>query len=280
MLVFLFGKDTYRSREKLGEILKHYGQLPKEKKNLQVFDCAEASLEDVQKELTTPSLFGEKKLLVLKNFFQNKDLANTLFAQRETLQKSADTLLFFEEGQAQEEHPLFLFLKKHSKSQEFKPLTRASTFVFAEKEFQQYGKTIEKDALFFLIGETGNNLWRLSQEILKLASFLGKKTTVRAEDVKNLLHLSLGAEIFSTLQAISLQNRGKALELLSLHVKQGDEPLYILAMLAMQCRRILETADVKQKGLSLFEKVFEADKNIKTGRMKPASALYQFVAQA
>lgn len=277
MLIFLFGKDTYRSREKLGEILKRYETLPKEKRNLQVLDCSQASIEDVQEELRTPSLFQKKKFLVFKNVFQNKDLADALFEQKEALPKNADTLLFFEEEGST--HPLFSFLKENAKSQEFKPLTRVSTLAWAEKEFQKYGKIVGKDALFLLIGETGNNLWRLSQEILKLAAFLGERTSVRKEDVKNLLHLNLKADIFSTIDAIARQENGKALELLSFHIKKGDEPLYILTMLAMQCRKILEAADIKQKELSLFEKVFETDKNIKTGRMKPASALYQFVAE-
>ena len=282
MLLFLFGKDTYRARQKLGEILKRYGQLPKAQRNLQVLDCAEASLEDTQKELTISSLFQEKKLLVLKNVFQNKDLAEALFKQKDMLEKNADTLLFFEDGEVLP-HPLLSFLKKHAKSQECKPFDRTSTLAWVEKEFQEYGKTIEKDALAFLIGETGNNLWRLSQEIAKLAAFLGTRLGVRAEDVKNLLHLSLEADIFLTLQAIAVQDRAKALHLLSLHIKQGEEPLRILSMIAMQFRRKIfevaqnfSTAKLKQS----FEKVFEADKNIKTGRVKPASALYLFAAQA
>ena len=282
MLLFLFGKDTYLARQKLGEILKRYGQLPKAKRNLQVLDCTEASLEDVQKELTTSSLFQKKKLLVLKNVFQSKDIADTLFTQREVLQKSVDTLLFFEEGEDLP-HPLFLFLKKYAKSQEFRPLARTGVLTWAEKELQNYGKTIGKDALALLVDETGNNLWRLSQEILKLAAFLGKKTMVREEDVKNLLHLSLETDIFSTLQAIAVQDRAKALELLCAHIKKGDEPLYILAMLATQLRRKIfevahnsSTAKLEQS----FERVFETDKNIKTGRVGPASALYQFAAGA
>lgn len=270
MLVFLFGKDTYRSREKLGEILEHYNKLPKTKRNLRVFDCTQSSLQDVREEMSIPSLFGEKKLLVLQYVFQNKDLADALFEQKEALQKSADTLLFFEEEENM--HPLVSFLKENAKSQEFKPLTRTSTLAWVEKEFQKYGKAVGKDALVLLIGETGNNLWRLSQEILKLAAFLGTRTIVKVQDVKNLLHLSLEYE-----------EGGEALEFVSSHIKKGDDPLYILAMFAMQLRRKIfevaqdsSTAKLEQS----FEKIFEADKNIKTGRMKPASALYQFVAQA
>ena len=282
MLLFLFGKDTYRARQKLGEILKRYGQLPKAQRNVRVIDCSQESTEDVQGELRTSSLFQEKKFLILKNVFQNKDAADALFEQREALLKTLDTVLFFEEGEVLA-HTLLSFLQKHAKSQEFKPLSRASTLAFAVKEFQKYGKTIEKDAIALLVGETGSNLWRLSQEILKLAAFLGKRTSVHKEDVKNLLHLSLEADIFLTLQAIAQKDRAKALELLSLHIKQGDEPLRILSMIAMQLRRMLESQalNFSQEKLSQsFEKVFEADRNIKTGRVKPASALYLFAAQA
>lgn len=305
MLLFLFGKDTFRSREKLREILARFGQLPKAKRNLQVLDCRNASVEDVQRELSTRSLFQEKKLLVLRNVFQNKDVADALFEQRETLKKSSDTILFFEQGE-EDTHPLFSFLKEEAKSQEFKPLSKTGTLAWGQKEFKKYGKTAEQDAILLLVGETGNNLWRLSQEILKLAAFLGKRTNLHAKDLQSLLHLSFEPDIFATLDALALNKREKALELLSLHIKKGDEPLRILSMLATQCRRILEVQDLEKRGqsssvLSLhpwaqrkasalsrnfmqekleqsFEKVYETDRNIKTGLLKPASALYLFAA--
>lgn len=309
MLLFLLGKDTYLARQKLDEIVARFLQLPKAKRSLRVIDCAQEDFGQVEQEIQTSSLFGERKLLVLKNACS---LAHVFIEAKDLLTKSPHTIVFFEQKEVEPANPLLLFLKEHAKTQGFKPLGRAATLAFTKKEFQRYGKQIEQDALFVLCQETGDDLWRLSEEVKKLVAYLGKREVVQRRDVQELLHpsVALDANIFSTLDAILLGQRQKALALLCAHLKKGDEPLYILSMVAMHLRRALEAKDLKERSVSpqsiaktlslhpwaakklfevlqgfsqeklfwSFEKVVEMDRDIKTGLLEPAGSLYSFVA--
>ena len=119
MLIFLFGEDTFRSREKLREILKRYTELKKERQHVEVIDCVEEGAQDVREVLAATSLFSEKKLVMLKNVFASERIADILYAERQKLADSQDTILFFEEGNVPAS-PLRSFLEQTAKSQEFK----------------------------------------------------------------------------------------------------------------------------------------------------------------
>lgn len=311
MLIFLFGEDTFRSRAKLLEILKRYEELKRGKQYVEVVDVLEENAQDVREALAATSLFQEKKLLVFKNVFASERIASTLYTERKKLADSPDTILFFEEGNVPES-PLRSFLEKTARTQEFKPLTHARTLVFTREEFKRFGKAIQKDALTLLVQETGSNLWRLSREILTLVSFSGTRNDVTKEDVQLLLHLSLESNVFATVDALSLGERSRALELLALHIKKGESLVVLAASIAGQLRRLLEVHELAGKGLPLltiqntlsmkpflarklfeisrrftkeklwqfFEKALELDRNIKTGRVPAHSALYLFAAQS
>ena len=74
MIIFLYGPDTYRSRQKLNEIIEHYKKVHKSGLNLKYFDLQKSSYQDFKDEIQQASMFKEKKLLVLKNIFSNPDL--------------------------------------------------------------------------------------------------------------------------------------------------------------------------------------------------------------
>ena len=78
MIIFLYGEDTYRSRQKLEEIVAHYKEIHKSGLNLRYFDGETADLESIKSELQTVSMFKEKKLFVLTDAFLNKELKEDL----------------------------------------------------------------------------------------------------------------------------------------------------------------------------------------------------------
>ena len=71
MIIFLYGPDSYRSRQKLNEILTHHKQTHKSGLNLRFFDCEEQNItiDDLKDKIQQTSIFKEKKRLVLLLFF-------------------------------------------------------------------------------------------------------------------------------------------------------------------------------------------------------------------
>jgi len=119
------------------------------------------------------------------------------------------------------------------------------------------------------------------------------------------------ADIFKTIDALAQRNKKQALYLIRKHLEKGDPPLYILSMINFQFRNLLVVKDLierqkpyyailkitklhpfvvrksyEQAGKftlpelkKIYQKIFQADLSIKTGRMEPETALDLFLTE-
>ncbi|PIZ89427.1 MAG: hypothetical protein COX89_01700, partial [Candidatus Nealsonbacteria bacterium CG_4_10_14_0_2_um_filter_37_10] len=96
MIIFLYGPDTYRSRQKLNEIIEHYKKIHRSGLNLRYFEAGNLNFQDFKNEVETISMFREKKLVVLKDIFSNKDFQEEFLKQGEKFVNSANIILIYE----------------------------------------------------------------------------------------------------------------------------------------------------------------------------------------
>jgi len=179
-----------------------------------------------------------------------------------------------------------------------------------DKEFEKYGSKIDLPAKDLLSAYTGDDLWKMANEIKKLANYK-REGIVKKEDVELHIRPKIENDIFKTIDAISQKNKGQAVGLLHKHLDNGDAPLYMLSMIAYQFKNLLiikELAEkeagyqaiVKKSGLhpfvvqknyylcqrftssqlkKIYQKIFQADSDIKTGKIDPELALDMLVAE-
>ena len=306
MIIFLYGEDTYRMREKLKEIIERHKKIHKSGLNLKYFD----DFTNFKDGIRQTSMFKEKKLAVVTNIFANSDFKEKFYQSKKDFLISEDIILIYEEKDFNKNNSLFKFLKKNAKSQEFKFLAGQGLKTWIKKEFDRYETKTDSGVLEKLIEYIGNDLWQMSNEIKKLASFRNNKT-VKAEDIEFLVRSKIETDIFKTIDAIADKNKKQALNLLHKHLEKGDSPLYLLSMINYQFRNLLIVKDfiekrkpyniiLKKSGLhpfvvkksyyqsqkftfqelkKIFQKIFEADLNIKTGRIQPEIALDLLIAE-
>lgn len=287
-------------REKLKEMIERYKKIHKSGLNLKYFDDF-ANLKD---EIRQVPMFKEKKLAVITDVFANLNFKEKFLENKKDFLKTEDIILFYQEGEINKSNSLFKFLKKNAKSQEFKFLGGQRLKTWIKKEFNRYETEIDSGVLEKLIEYIGNDLWRMSNEIKKLASFKNNKK-VRAEDVELLVRSKIETDIFKTIDAIAEKNKKQALKLLHKHLEKGDSPLYLLSMINYQFRNLLIVKDfiekhkpynviLKKSGLhpfvvkktyyqsqkftfqelkKIYQKIFKVDLDIKTGRIQPEIAL-------
>lgn len=275
MILFLYGQDTYRSRQKLNEIIEHYRKIHKSGLNLRYFDLKTADYQSFKEEIQSAPMFKEKKLIVLKNAINNENFKTNFLKDSKRFIDSKDIILFYEDynppspakvskgnlggqatssrlrrapGEISEKDELFKFLKKYGKSQEFEPLKGAKLKNWVEKEFEKQGAKATPQASEKLIDFIGNNLWQFSNEIKKLVAYKNKpafvkasagKQKIEADDVELLVRANLETEIFKTIDAIAAKNKKTALKLIHQHLERGDSPLYLLSMVNFQFRNLL-----------------------------------------
>ena len=300
MIIFLYGEDSYRSKEKLSEIISRYKENHKNELNLRWLEGKDLDFQDFKNEFQITPMFKEKKLLILSNVFSNKVFKEEFLKNSDKLNNSDHVIVFYEDKAVPRNDSLFKFLQKQAKVQEFQILSGQKLKNWLKKEFSKYGANIEPQALDKLCEFVGDNLWQLSNEVKKLSTFK-KGGKIEIKDVDLLVKSKINTDIFKTIDAIALGRKKQALQLLHKHLESGDSPLYLLAMINYQFRNILEIKDLIERGQSLnssklhpfvvrksyqqaqrfsfselkkiYRKIFEVDYNIKTGRIEPQTAL-------
>jgi len=310
MIIFLYGQDTYRSRRKLNEIIEHYKKIHRSGLNLKYFNLSEKGFEDFKDEFQSISMFAEKKLMVLEEAFTNQNFKENFLKNSKKFIDSKDIILFYETKETPRSDSLFKFFKKYAKSQEFKLLEGENLKSWVKREIENYKVKINPLALEKLTDYVGNDLWQMANEIRKLVSYK-KNKKVEAKDVELLVKPKIEPEIFKTIDAIASKNKKQALELIHKHLEKGDNPLYLLSMINFQFRNLLTIRDLIEKNKSpytllkeaklhpfvikksysqaqkfkieelkkIYQKIFQVDLAIKTGKVEPEVALDIFIAE-
>jgi len=310
MIIFLYGQDTYRSRRKLNEIIEHYKKIHRSGLNLKYFNLSEKGFEDFKDEFQSISMFAEKKLMVLEEAFTNQNFKENFLKNSKKFIDSKDIILFYETKETPRSDSLFKFFKKYAKSQEFKLLEGENLKSWVKREIENYKVKINPLALEKLTDYVGNDLWQMANEIRKLVSYK-KNKKVEAKDVELLVKPKIEPEIFKTIDAIASKNKKQALELIHKHLEKGDNPLYLLSMINFQFRNLLTIRDLIEKNKSpytllkeaklhpfvikksysqaqkfkieelkkIYQKIFQVDLAIKTGKVEPEAALDIFIAE-
>ena len=253
MFYLLHGQDTYRSREKLNELLNHFktkvsglGFFRIEGENFN-----EAEFDELLKGRT---LFEKKYVVVCEGVLENKQMADFVLGNTDKLAKTENMFLFLEEDV--NEKVLEEFKKQAYKVQEFKPLNGVKLKAwFAAKKIPA---NIASD----IIKKCGSDLWRASKEIEKYQ--LGSESSKLVE--------SAPYNPFAICDAFGEKNKAKAWTIYQQALRQGVPAEEVFFKILWQIKNLLmvkklmnaKVADVgKESGLKPFvaSKAIKAAKN-------------------
>jgi len=220
-----------------------------------------------------------------------------------------DIIVIYESGAVDQRTKFFKALQKSAKCQEFKFLQPAQLRRWVIKEFEKNKAKINPDALSLLLAFVGNNLWQMNNEIKKLSNYK-KDFLIEKSDVEDLIKPNIENDIFKTIEALASKNKKQALLLLHKHLDEGDSCLYLLSMIAYQFKNLLIIKELQEKnkrypvivktsGLhpfvvkknyylcnkfsfaelkKIYQKIFQIDLDIKTGKVDSELALDMLVA--
>ncbi|MFH1582321.1 MAG: DNA polymerase III subunit delta [bacterium] len=310
MIFLLYGPDNYSSREKVKEMIERYKKSHKSGLDFKYLDGNNLDFNDLANEDQQNSIFNEKKLIVVTNVISNKEFKEKFSKNYKKLIDSSNIVVFLEEDKVTANDSLLKLLKKHAKCQEFPILSVEKMKRWIKDELNKFKAVISPDALDKLLEYCEENLWSLSNEIKKLAAFKREKI-IEVKDIELLIKPKIETDIFKTIDAIASKNRKAALILLHKHLDKGDSPLYLLSMINFQFRNLLLVKDLIEKGKpyysipkltkihpfvvkksyqsaqkftyqelkKIYQKIFQVDLSIKTGKLKPETALDILIAE-
>ncbi len=285
MFYLLFGEDNYRSKKKLSQIIKQYKDKNKSCLSLFFFSYEKGvNFSDIELATKQTSMFSEKKLIIISGLFSAKKLEdqNNILDLLKKTEHHEDIFFIFYDFKILASNKLLKYLKNKNidQIQEFKLLKGVKINNWINREFSKHNIRIEKDALNLLIDCVGSDIWRIQNEINKLSNFCQLKKVVNFKDVSLLVQSKQDLNIFQTIEAIASKDEKKALELISAHIKKGDNELYILSMIAYQFKSLLTIKDLINSGKD-YEKIskelkihpFVLRKNFKQAMLFRASDL-------
>lgn len=310
MIIFLYGEDTFRLNKKLAEIVDQY-KAQKKGLNFKVFDAETDTYEDFSSELRQSSIFSEKKFVILKNVFFDKSFKEKMIAGLKKLPTRDGVTVICQEGRILKTDRLLKYLKENAKAQEFEPVSGSRLEAWAISEAAAQKLDIARPALSKLVMFTGNDLWRLSNEIKKLASYaLDKQKPVSESDISLLVKPRIDTDIFKTIDALAAKNKKAALTLIHQHLQNGDSHFYLLSMINYQFRNLLAVKSQETSGFDpglavrigihpyvlrktlqqcrafsledlkkIYRKIFQIDLEIKTGKLDAEIALDLLIAE-
>jgi DNA polymerase-3 subunit delta len=315
MIYFLHGEDSFRSKKKLEEMIEGYKKVHKSGLNLIYIDAnpsagsGRADFNDFYSHLKINSMFAEKKLIILRNVFKSLKFQEEFLERLDNIEDLKDIVVIFEEEKPDQRLKFFKALQRKVKCQESDFMQPAILKKWIFQEFEKNKTKASEEAINLLISFVKNDLWRLSNEINKLSNYK-KGGIVEKKDVELQVKPDIENDIFKTIEAVASKNKKQALSLLHKHLENGDNALYLLTMFAYKFKNLLIIKDLIERGLpyqsiakksglhpfvvqktyyacnqfsleqlkKIYQKIFQIDSDIKTGKIEPEMSLDMFIA--
>lgn len=244
MLLFIYGPDTYRAREKVRAIKQQYETRHPGSFSLHEFDWSESpDFGLLRATLQTGGFFTSHRFIIVKYIFRAPaDILERLHAylKEAGIKKREDvTLLLWHCGdvkadgalKAEKTKTMFAWLKRNAVTEEYAALTGDAFARWAKREFARASIALSAEALAEFCRMYAGDTWRAISEIEKLA--LGHPFTPKDE---------ARAEVFDLVRALWRRDQKKALQTLFTLLENGTNGFYILAMMAYAVRKSLERA--------------------------------------
>ncbi len=197
---FFYGEEIFPALEFIEEVKKSLSIQEKEEAVVEKYELGTDSWADIMDSARTLPLISSSFRLIEVEIPPRKNpnvpkKEEKLSSAEEALLKSylsspcEKTILFLVFNQKiRGDSPLLKFFQSLSKKnisiKEIQPLKGRDLYAWIKKQIQKEGKNIEHEACQRLVEFAGNDLRRLSSELNKLVTFIGKRDRIGLEDVE------------------------------------------------------------------------------------------------
>jgi DNA polymerase-3 subunit delta len=253
MIIFLYGKDTFRSRQQLKKMVDKF-KVDRDPQGYNVvdLDCDKETSGNIMSQLLTAPFLSDKKMIVLKNLLSNsehKDFLLELMSRIEDKKLPEENIVIFWESndtfKTKNAKTFFALLKKEKIVQSFPELKGFELNNWIKSEFTTRGGKIEMKALSFLVNNFGSDMWALSTMIDQLISYTQEE--INLSDVQKFVEEKVDDNIFNLVDAIVAGQKNKAFKMIRKQYANGENAQYIFAMLLRQFRILLEMREIYEK---------------------------------
>lgn len=247
MLIFVYGDDGVRAKEKLLELTTRFAEkFDPTGLNFAEFSAASSafSFPSVMQAITSAPFLGEKRMVVLRGLMDGlkKDDARMWAEGLQRTPTSTITVLVDVEPKATiEKHELFKLLQGQAEVHAYAGVKREGAVLakWLVDEAAKKGASLALDVANELVARVGGDMWQLEGEVAKLAAYAAGGPITR-ETLDMLVRSNTESNIFAFVDAMSQREAKKAMQFLQEERDAGSADFYLLTMLARQVRILLQ----------------------------------------
>lgn len=253
MLLFVYGDDGVHVAEKLKQLRMHYlTKIDPSGTNLSEFPSPGSStfaFPDVLQAVQSAPFLAEKRMVVVKGLLDMKkaDVKPWIEGLSRTPTSTIVVLVDEISQKDAEKHALFVALKTQAEVHHYAQVKRegAALEAWVVEQAKEAGANMDRALASVLIARVGDDVWRLRNEVQKLASY---GSPITKETIGLLVSREVDGNIFAFVDAVCRRETSRALERLEDERLAGSADLYVLAMLARHIRLLLQIRTALDEG--------------------------------
>ncbi|WP_404443825.1 DNA polymerase III subunit delta [Sutcliffiella horikoshii] len=259
-IYLLLGTETFLMKEIRDSIIEHALDEEEHDFNLSFYDMEEQPVDVAIEDAETLPFMGERRVVVLSNPFFLTAEKNKSKVEHNTdrflayIQEAAPyTIMVIQASyeKLDERKKIVKQLKKYAEVMEVQPLGERDLKAWMKDKAMQNGADLSDAAAEELLKIAGVNLSVLSQEINKMAMYIGvSEPEISVNVVKKLAAKSIEHSVFELIEKMVHRKVDEALELFYDLVRNNEEPIKLHALIANQFRLLYQVKDLSEQGYS------------------------------
>lgn len=234
MIFFFYGPNTYAARQQIAKVSTEYEKKTGSNFGLERLEGPKVKAEELRASLQAAPFLANSRLVIIEDLGANKTVAPQIEGHIKDVPES--TVAVFYDAAADQRTTYFKALSKVARAVKFEPLSQHQLQQWAAREAKAAGAEIERPAITRLLDLCGENQWRLSNEIAKLAAYAAPITIAAVNDM---VEESGTESIFNLVEAMTAGRVDTALGLYARLRSEGQNEMYILSMVIWQLRNLL-----------------------------------------
>ncbi|MED0659101.1 DNA polymerase III subunit delta [Bacillus smithii] len=256
-LYLVYGPETFFMSELKQKLLQYALNEEEMDFNFSSYDLEETPVELAIEDAETLPFLGERRLVVLHNpvFLKaeksKEKVEHNLKRLLDYIEKPAPySIVVFAAPyeKLDERKKITKRLKEKAETFEAKKLNEKETMIWIKERAKAKNKEMDDAAVQQLMTLAGMNLMILASEIDKLAMYATETSVIDAGMVERLTAKSLEQNVFSLVDKIVNGKIEEAFEIYYDLLKQNEEPIKLLSIIASQFRLIYQVKELARKG--------------------------------
>ncbi len=215
---------------------------------LGVAELANPGAQELIEACETLPFFCERRLVVVREQKAAEKDAKAIAAYLPKIPQTT-ILVFFERGSADKRKALFKAFSTAGADVDFAPLSEEDAARFVVKTAARRGCSIEPRETRLLVAMAGTSLMELNNELSKCCDYVGGGA-ITADVINALVRRNAETNVFHMLDAMLAGRAGDGIKQLDDMLRQGEEPLRLIAFLAGRFRAMLAGRRALDAGLS------------------------------